>query len=614
MTLSSTQSRIKYSGDGSTVNFSFPYYYLATSDLVVVLVAADGTETVLTETTHYSVSAPSPSGGTVTMVTAPASTEELLIYREVPMTQTFDPEEGGPLPADELEGSADKLTMLVQQLSEALGRAIKLPVSSDYTDLQIPDPEADKYLKWNSAATALENQSLYSSGLIAVTAFWETVLDDLTALASRGTLGFTAAIEALNALTPAANKLPYFTGAAAAALADLTAFARTILDDADAATARATLALGGAIAAGDRGKILAINSAENAFEITSPSSVFARNVIINGDFNHSIRGSSFAAIANNDYHVDRFYYVKTGAMVHTIGRSTDVPTVAQSGHNSRYSLDVDLTTVDSSIAAGDYCAIRYAIEGVDFYPFVGITGTLSFWVKSTKTGTFCVGVKNGAGDRSYVLEYTVNSADTWEKKTLYIPFNYSGGTWDYGLNTGLIISFVLAAGSTYQTTAGAWQNGNYWATANQVNACDNVANIFRLAQIDFKPIAAVTLFDQQSYEQELRAAERYYEEFNDTDNDKLCLGYCDTTNVAMYILQYKTAKRAAPTLTFTANTTFRVREGGATGTPTTIPQNTSAKKDRAYFEHSGGPTLTIGDVCMLEFYTGGKIQIDAEIY
>lgn len=127
MTLSSTVSRVSYAGNGVTTAFSFPYYFLSTSDLVVILTASDGTQTTKTLTTHYTVTgAGVQAGGTVTMITAPASGETLVIYRDPAQTQDLDLVENDPMPAEELEKRLDKLTMEVQRLSDRLSRTVTL--------------------------------------------------------------------------------------------------------------------------------------------------------------------------------------------------------------------------------------------------------------------------------------------------------------------------------------------------------------------------------------------------------------------------------------------------------------------------------------------------------
>lgn len=159
MALSSTTSRVSYSGNGSTTAFSFPYYFLADADLVVILKASNGTETTQTITTHYTVSgAGNTAGGTVTMLTAPASGTTLTIYRDPAVTQDLDLVENDPMPAEEIEERLDKLTMISQRAKDRLDRAVRLTDGfSASFDPKLPAVlTADTVIKINAAGTAFE--------------------------------------------------------------------------------------------------------------------------------------------------------------------------------------------------------------------------------------------------------------------------------------------------------------------------------------------------------------------------------------------------------------------------------------------------------------------------
>ena len=235
------------------------------------------------------------------------------------------------------------------------------------------------------------------------------------------------------------------------------------------------------------------------------------NVVINGGFDFWQRNTSFAAIANNIYHADRFHYIKTGVMVQTIARSTDVPTSS----NSTYSLLSTVTTIDASIAAGDYTGILQHIEGNVLRSFKSKKMVMTFWVKAFKTGTYCVSLRNGTATRSLVLEYTVNASNTWEKKTVRFTHDASG-TWSYDTAIGLTAVFVIASGSTFNTTANTWQNGQFFATANQVNGVDSVSNTFQLADIcmvednDGQTRVPEFMYAGRDVFEELQLCQRYY--------------------------------------------------------------------------------------------------------
>ncbi len=274
--------------------------------------------------------------------------------------------------------------------------------------------------------------------------------------------------------------------------------------------------------------------------ITNP---LRKNAIINGEFNVWQRGTSFVSIATAAYSADRWMYEKVGAMVHDVSRSTDVPTVAQAGRLYNYSMLVDCQTVDTSIAAGDFCCVEQRVEGYNFLPLAQIPFVLSFWVKATKTGTYCVGFTNSGGDRSFVAEYTVIQSDVWEKKAVSVLASPSAGTWDYTTGIGINVRFALTAGTTFQTTAGAWQTGSFFATANQVNACDSTSNNFRVTGVQLEAGSVPSDFEQRFYQDELNLCMRYYKLLTMS-----VLGYSVSgTNVGLNYM-FATPMRATPTM------------------------------------------------------------------
>ena len=266
------------------------------------------------------------------------------------------------------------------------------------------------------------------------------------------------------------------------------------------------------LAVGTNGYVLTADSAETTgikWAASSGGSSSADNQFINGALQFWQRGTSFVAISSLAYSADRFKYIQIGGLVHTISRSTDVPTVAQAVVLLPYSILVDCTTSAASMSTAGLVHIMQVIEGSNFLNLAQRQFTLSFWVKATKTGIYCVAFRNTGPDRSYIGEYTVNTTDTWEYKTITVSASPTAGTWDYTTGAGLQVSWALGVGTDYQTTAGAWQTGNYFGTSNQVNACDSTANDFRITGIKLEPGAAATQFLLPDYEQEKARAQRY---------------------------------------------------------------------------------------------------------
>jgi hypothetical protein len=190
LTISSTTNRVSFTGNGVTTAFSFPYKFLANGDLVVIeTVIATGVQTTKTITTHYTVSgAGDDAGGTVTMVTAPASTISLTIYRDPAATQTVDLVENDPLPVeDSLEAPLDKLTMMIQRLKDVDNRSLRQPegdtANIDYLPAKVT--RASKYMAFDADGDPIASSA--TSGSLA-SSFMDTVLDDTSGSAVIETL------------------------------------------------------------------------------------------------------------------------------------------------------------------------------------------------------------------------------------------------------------------------------------------------------------------------------------------------------------------------------------------------------------------------------------------
>lgn len=243
-----------------------------------------------------------------------------------------------------------------------------------------------------------------------------------------------------------------------------------------------------------------------------------KNYLINGDMRISQRGTSFASIATGTYFIDRFEYTKAGAMVHTASRDTDVPTAAQAGYLFQNSLRLNLTTPDTTIASTDLCLIRQKVEGYNWANLAQKPFTLSFWVKATLPGTYCIAVNNTGVDRSFVAEYSIDAANTWEKKVINITASPSDGTWNYSTGIGLYVHWTVAAGTDFQAGTGSWTTGNKLSTVNQINGVNTGATDFKLTGV---MLSEGHLTDPEfvtfakDFEGELSACQRYYEKSYD---------------------------------------------------------------------------------------------------
>ena len=179
MTVSSSTSRVQFNGNGSTTVFAYSFKIFDQDDLTVIVRSATGTETVKTITTHYTVSGVgNAGGGNVTMLTAPASGETLTILREQDLVQELDLVENDPFPAQSLEDALDKLTFIVQQHDEELGRSIKASRTNTIGSTEFTVSAADRASKifaFNSAGELSVAQELgtYRGNWATSTAFAE---------------------------------------------------------------------------------------------------------------------------------------------------------------------------------------------------------------------------------------------------------------------------------------------------------------------------------------------------------------------------------------------------------------------------------------------------------
>jgi hypothetical protein len=240
-----------------------------------------------------------------------------------------------------------------------------------------------------------------------------------------------------------------------------------------------------------------------------------RNLLRGSNFttNPWQRGTTITGVLNSGYIADGFNFSNTSAGVVDGIKTADAPTLAQAGVYTAHCLHVDVTTADAAVAVGDLASVNQNIEGLDI-AFLGFgqSGTryvtLSFFVKSTKTGTHCVALQNSAASRSYVTQYTVNVADTWELKTITIAVDTTG-TWLYDTGVGLRVRWALMCGTTRQTTPDSWQAGNFIATSSQVNLLDSVSNNFKIALPQLEAGSRASRFDCMTYDQVLAKARRY---------------------------------------------------------------------------------------------------------
>ena len=172
------------------------------------------------------------------------------------------------------------------------------------------------------------------------------------------------------------------------------------------------------------------------------------------------------------------------------------------------------TTADATTDATDFALISQQIEGFNSADFLFGTAdaqdvTVSFWVRSSLTGTFCLTLLNSALNRSYVSEYTINAANTWEYKTITVPGD-TNGTWLTDNGSGLQVRFGITAGTDFQQAAGSWGTGNAVGSSNQTQLLETLNATWYVTGVQLEAGTVATPFEHRSYGDELAKCKRYF--------------------------------------------------------------------------------------------------------
>jgi hypothetical protein len=291
---------------------------------------------------------------------------------------------------------------------------------------------------------------------------------------------------------------------------------------------------------------------DGSSQTAAASPLGLKNRIINGAMVIDQRNAG-AATANtiNGYAVDRWavYQSVTGKLIAQQNAAAVTPPTG-------FSYYLGVTSQSSySVLTGDYYMIRQNIEGYNvadlgFGTANAKTVTLSFWVRSSLTGTFGGSLRNSAGDRSYPFTYTISVANTWEQKTITIAGDTTG-TWLTTNDIGLIVQFGLGTGATFSGTAGAWAGANYVSATGATSVVGTNGATFYITGVQLEVGSTATPFERRLYNQELANCQRY---FNLIDS---ALGVNTGTTTLQLVVNFPVQMRAAPSV---AGTTLRVTD------------------------------------------------------
>jgi hypothetical protein len=291
----------------------------------------------------------------------------------------------------------------------------------------------------------------------------------------------------------------------------------------------------------------------NGMTPTADSLQGFRNRLINGDMRIAQRGTA-AVTTNGAYPVDRFQ----------AGNNTDGAFTAQQDASAPAgfvnSVKFTTTTADATLTTTQSLQFQQKIEGTNFADLgwgtaAAQTVTLSFWVRSSLTGTFGGAVANDAVDRSYVFAYSISAADTWEYKTVTIPGDTTG-TWLKNTETALRLYFGLGQGPDRQGTAGVWAGSFLQSVTGAVSVIGTLGATWYITGVQLEAGSVATPFERRPYGTELQLAQRYFE----TSYFPLAaVGTPSTNGYVVWLAQstqsynnayvsHKASKRTAPTM------------------------------------------------------------------
>jgi hypothetical protein len=312
-----------------------------------------------------------------------------------------------------------------------------------------------------------------------------------------------------------------------------------------------------------------------------------RNIIINGDMSIAQRGTSTASVSSGATYpsLDRFkFYVSSGG-TWTVSQDTDVP----SGQGFAKSLKLDNTTANGSLSSGSLAQIQQGIEGQNLqYLKKGTSNaesvTLSFWVKSNKTGTYVCEIRDTDNSRSISKSYTISSASTWEKKTITFDGDTTG-TLNNDNDKSLELVWWLLAGTdftsgTLQTSWGSQTNAN--RAVGQVNLADSTSNEWYITGVQLEAGEVASDFER---------CQRYYKE--QLTNCRINVASGDT---------YKMSYPVNPTMRADPTGSFSGTHGGLVGSTGTL----TPAKNNIKWDHTATGT---GDSTLHD----GTVKLDAEL-
>jgi hypothetical protein len=307
---------------------------------------------------------------------------------------------------------------------------------------------------------------------------------------------------------------------------------------------------------------------DSSLQTAAASPFVLKNRIINGDMRIDQRNAGASVTINTaayTFTMDRWgAYGQATDGVYTVQRSTTAPTGFVN------SLLATVTTADASIGASQFYILRHPIEGYNIADLNwgtanAATVTLSFWVRSSLTGTFSGSLTNGGYTRSYPFSYTISVANTWEQKSITIAGDTTG-TWTTDNTAGINVYIDLGSGSSNKGTAGAWTGSGLVGTTGSVNLIGTNGATFYITGVQLEVGTSATPFERRLYNQELANCQRYCQVLAGGGGARGAWGalYASGATGGRVWNKHVVTMRASPTLSGISSTSWEIVGRGPT--------------------------------------------------
>jgi hypothetical protein len=358
---------------------------------------------------------------------------------------------------------------------------------------------------------------------------------------------------------------------------------------------------------------------DGSLQAAAASPYVLKNRIINGamEIDQRNAGASVTIPATSvTYTVDRWFSYASQASKFTVQQNAGSVTPPAGFTNY-----LGCTSSSAySVVASDLFVVSQRVEGLNVADLAwgtanAATVTLSFWVRSSLTGTFGGSLKNSAGDRSYPFSYTISAANTWEKKSITIAGDTSG-TWLTTNGIGIDLNFGLGNGSTFSGTAGSWQAANLVSATGAVSVVGTNGATWYITGVQLEIGTSATPFERRLYNQELANCYRYFYKLGGPFNDGAScfmhygIGWWYATTLAFVVTTFPVTMRGTPSFSVTNPTNFYVNTNGAVSA-ITVDQLSRQTCDW----YATGPTSTLNSATRVYGINGtvNSVQFDAEL-